>query len=346
MLSRRPMSQNPTRSTRPLDLASDLDRVGEIMAAAFPEELARRRTTVSALTRPLRLAMPFLRIAARMSLYVKHRMTGAVSLEGDSIASVVLMKPMGHDTSRWYIGPIATDPDLRRKGHGSAALRCAIALARTHGARFCLLDVRTDNDAAIGLYEGLGFRRYDGWDLLEAAPGPAADGPLLSDGYRIVRCPARWHRVRFRIAVDEVSQEHIALDPPSPDEFRIGLLERAIVRVQLRAAGTQMTRRLVEYRGKPVGWFGVRRNRTGQHTFTVHVARSHAEALADPLVGLALERLAAGPALPIQTRVGWGTPEALAACKRRGFRLVESNVRLGLDVSDRVSEDDCALRKP
>ncbi len=333
------MSQNRRRSTRPLDLASDLDRVGETMAAAFPEELARRRTTVSALTRSLRLAMPALRIAARISPYVKHRMAGAVSLEEGSIASVVLMKPMGRDTSRWYIGPVATDPDLRRKGHGSSALRCAIALARTHGARFCLLDVRTDNDAAIGLYEGLGFRRYDGWDLLEAAPGLAADGPPLPDGYRIVRCLVRWHRVRFRIAVNEASEEHLTLDPPSPDEFRIGLLERAIVRVQLRAAGAQMTRRLVEHRGEPVGWFGVRRNRTGQHTFAVHVATPHAEALANPLVGLALEGLAAGPALPIQTRVRWAAPEVLAACKRRGFRIVESNVRLGLDMSDRIPEE-------
>ncbi len=51
---------------------------------------------------------------------------------------------------------IGVDPTVRRRGVGRRLLTELLTAA---GSRRVLLDVRTDNDAAIGLYRTFGFRR-------------------------------------------------------------------------------------------------------------------------------------------------------------------------------------------
>jgi [ribosomal protein S18]-alanine N-acetyltransferase len=70
---------------------------------------------------------------------------------------------------------IATHPDDRRKGAGSALMRTLIGYAVEHHSRLVLLEVRRTNRPAIRLYRSLGFsaigvrRRYyaDGEDAIE-----------------------------------------------------------------------------------------------------------------------------------------------------------------------------------
>jgi ribosomal-protein-alanine N-acetyltransferase len=50
-------------------------------------------------------------------------------------------------------------PDWQRKGHGSALLREAIAIATARGARSIFLEVRPTNAGAQALYTRFGFRR-------------------------------------------------------------------------------------------------------------------------------------------------------------------------------------------
>jgi ribosomal-protein-alanine N-acetyltransferase len=52
---------------------------------------------------------------------------------------------------------LAVDPPARRQGLGRALVRAAAAHARSLGAGILFLEVATDNQAATGLYEGLGF---------------------------------------------------------------------------------------------------------------------------------------------------------------------------------------------
>jgi len=82
---------------------------------------------------------------------------------------------------------IAVTPSLRRSGLGRTLLRAALARCPSLGVERVFLEVRADNEAAIGLYESLGFtragrrRRYyalDGCDalilVLAVAPAPAS----------------------------------------------------------------------------------------------------------------------------------------------------------------------------
>jgi ribosomal protein S18 acetylase RimI-like enzyme len=54
---------------------------------------------------------------------------------------------------------LATTPQARGKGVGSALIAAAEDTARSRGCRALRLEVRTDNAVALGLYERLGYRR-------------------------------------------------------------------------------------------------------------------------------------------------------------------------------------------
>ncbi|HEX6525196.1 MAG TPA: GNAT family N-acetyltransferase [Streptosporangiaceae bacterium] len=80
----------------------------------------------------------------------------------DTVAGYVLVKPVtplkenAHVTS---IAGLAVAPDARGRGVATALLAAAEQHARDHGARKLSLRVLSSNDAALRLYERLGFRR-------------------------------------------------------------------------------------------------------------------------------------------------------------------------------------------
>ena len=57
-----------------------------------------------------------------------------------------------------YVTNVAVLPQYRRQGIGERLLRAAIDGARARGCAFLSLEVRVGNEAAIRLYEKLGFR--------------------------------------------------------------------------------------------------------------------------------------------------------------------------------------------
>lgn len=70
--------------------------------------------------------------------------------------ALVLLRA-GSDRARLY--SIAVDAASRGRGFGARLLSDAEAQARRAGARAMRLEVRTDNAAAVALYEARGYRR-------------------------------------------------------------------------------------------------------------------------------------------------------------------------------------------
>lgn len=56
---------------------------------------------------------------------------------------------------------VAVAPSLRRRGVGRALVEDVVARARAEGAARILLEVRASNAAAVELYLGLGFARFN-----------------------------------------------------------------------------------------------------------------------------------------------------------------------------------------
>lgn len=82
------------------------------------------------------------------------------------------------NSSRWRLYSIATSAQARGMGLGRALLEHAISYARQHGASALSLEVKTDNQAAIALYQALDFAVVD--LLLNYY-----DDNQHSDGYRM-----------------------------------------------------------------------------------------------------------------------------------------------------------------
>ena len=117
---------------RPLDLG-DLNAVERLEQRAYPTPWSRSMFA-SELAKPTSICL------------------GA--FEGDELAGYVI-------TSRyvdaWHIMNVAVDPDLRRRGVATALLERLFELTHGDERRGYTLEVRVSNDAAIQLYERLGF---------------------------------------------------------------------------------------------------------------------------------------------------------------------------------------------
>jgi [ribosomal protein S18]-alanine N-acetyltransferase len=74
---------------------------------------------------------------------------------GDLLGYFVLMVAAGEA----HLLNLSVAPAWQRKGHGSALLREASALARLRGARGIFLEVRPSNAGAQALYTRFGFRK-------------------------------------------------------------------------------------------------------------------------------------------------------------------------------------------
>lgn len=73
------------------------------------------------------------------------------------LGTAVVFFRKGSTVARLY--SIASRPEARGKGVGTALIAASEASARQHRCRALRLEVRTDNAAAIRLYEQLGYRR-------------------------------------------------------------------------------------------------------------------------------------------------------------------------------------------
>lgn len=79
------------------------------------------------------------------------------SIQRQLLGSAVLFFRKRSLSARLY--SLATEPDARGRGVGRALLDAVITVARQRGCHVLRLEVRTDNRAAIALYEQSGFRR-------------------------------------------------------------------------------------------------------------------------------------------------------------------------------------------
>lgn len=119
---------------------------------------------------------PWSRDALRRAIADENQLCRVALAEGVPVAfACYLVTPGSADLSM-----VAVDPAHRRKGIARALLAHTLPLLPPLGAGCCLLEVRSQNQAAIALYQKLGF------EALARRPGmyqhPAEDGFLMALG--------------------------------------------------------------------------------------------------------------------------------------------------------------------
>ena len=122
---------------------TDLD-IRRLTYADLPQVIAIERR---AFPTPWSLAMFVLELSKPSGICL------AALIEDRIVAYLVCSR---YDTV-WHLMNVAVDPDLRRRGIGSALLERLFELADRPNEQYTL-EVRTSNGSAIKLYERFGFR--------------------------------------------------------------------------------------------------------------------------------------------------------------------------------------------
>lgn len=126
---------NPETIIRPATLA-DISTILEIENLCFDSDQFTKKQFV------------YLIVKSKGSFYL-------VQYEGKTVAYLSLLSHAQTNNLRIY--SIAVSPEVRGKKIGTLLINKAIEYARLHGNKAITLEVKVSNEAAIGLYEKMGF---------------------------------------------------------------------------------------------------------------------------------------------------------------------------------------------
>jgi predicted GNAT family acetyltransferase len=90
-----------------------------------------------------------------------NRVTGAFA--GSQLVAIAACHVYSRQYSVATIGAVATHPDYRRRGYCSAVTEAVVKLLAGDVETICL-NVHSENEAAIRIYERLGFERHQSYE--------------------------------------------------------------------------------------------------------------------------------------------------------------------------------------
>jgi len=143
-------------------LAHDLPAIADLIEIAYQDELALTGSNLVQRLRQLAAMSPLIRVIDRVAAVLD----GYVWIqEGKLVGNITL----GHGSSvpgapiagSWTISNVAVHPHYRGRGIAGRLVDAALFHLKAIGARCVLLQVRSDNDPAVALYEHRGFAVYE-----------------------------------------------------------------------------------------------------------------------------------------------------------------------------------------
>jgi ribosomal protein S18 acetylase RimI-like enzyme len=192
------------RGLRPLDPRKDLNQVADLIEEAFTGELEPGGIAALRDLRMLSRMGPLVGLMARSDPYLEDVLGGFVWVEDDRVVGNVTIQRLDAYGSRWQVANVAVTKDYQGRGIGRALVQAALERIAERRGSWAVLQVRSDNPVAKGLYQQLGFE-----NLTE-------DVMLQLD-----RLPPRWPRLSRRLGYDPIAMTNGRLATPwSPRAVR------------------------------------------------------------------------------------------------------------------------------
>ena len=139
---------------RPINSTRDVAQVAALVEAAFADDMdAAGRTAM----REMRWLGRLFGWADIFNAPGQGIMPGFVWVEEGRIVGNVTVRRLSSFGHGWMVGNVAVEPAWRKRGIARRLMEAAIDQARSHQAEWISLQVRSDNAAARGLYQSLGF---------------------------------------------------------------------------------------------------------------------------------------------------------------------------------------------
>lgn len=321
---------NTKEKIRAFDIQNDMDGMVDLIEIAFAGDLARWGSNFREQMQMAQKVVPLLKFLRRVSSVFRHTFDGFVWENGRQMAAFVMVQKVGLSQTHWQIGNVATHPDYRRRGLARKLVTKAMDHAKTHGATMCTLEVRAVAEPAYNLYRSLGFLHYDSHTVLKLDTLPTLKAKPLP-GYRIRAMKFGEWRARHTLVQRETPQEVQDFLPISEAEYRISPIERVITPLGLRFQRLDVLRWAVEKDGEIVGTLLLAANRKPNlpHEIEIHVLPDHREALAEPLLTLALETLQSYPREAARISVRTSYTAFISLLKQYQFVEIDVNHELG-----------------
>lgn len=143
---------------RPVDARRDMAAVADLIERSFNRELDGKSRRMVREMRTFGRAGWLGWLVGHFFLPPAAYPRGFVWEEGDQVVGNASLLPAFPASARWVLANVAVHPDQRRRGIARRLVEACVGLAESEGAREVLLQVRSANEGALGLYRALGFR--------------------------------------------------------------------------------------------------------------------------------------------------------------------------------------------
>lgn len=249
--------------------------------------------------------------------------------DGQVVGNVSLRRARGR--RGYLIGNVVVHPEWRGQGIGRALMRAAMDRVSRRGARWVGLEVRADNDVALRLYEGLGFREVGRTHYMLRPAGLAWDGP--SPSAAVVR-PGRGRDGDALVALmrEMISKEHRPLLEVEEADYQPGWRrrlaqwlrgEREVWAVVEGSEGLRGAVRAVRKRGRFPNELEI-------------LVEPGEEGVAPTLVRYGLATLNGSPRKPVGVSLPAWTEALVAALEDEGFEEIRVLVQMKRSLREHI----------
>lgn len=317
------------RGLRPLDPRKDLNQVADLIEEAFTGELEPGGIAALRDLRMLSRMGPLVSLMARSDPYLEDVLGGFVWVEDDRVVGNVTIQRLDAYGSRWQIANVAVTRNYQGRGIGRALVAAALDRIAERRGSWAVLQVRSDNAVAKGLYQRMGFEGLTEDVLLQLdrlpVSTPAAE-PL--DGLRAYRHD-EWQR---RYALEAACRSELAQwwRPVRSHDF-MQLAESRMGEKAWELMGRNTIRRWAVQGAQPglAAWLWVDARRwQGMHRLAMAVHPSCRGQLEQPLVNHALSFLSDYPRWPVRVEHQGEHRELIQALETAGFRVLRNHLAM------------------
>lgn len=207
------------RGVRPLNPTHDLRRVALLLEESFRQDLGALHSWSRI---PVVRDVGATLVATAFMPVPTESLRGFVYEENGNILGNVTLTLDESRERRWLISNVAVAEKFRRHGIARQLMVAAVDEARARGAQWIILNVRPWNEAAIHLYETLGFETID--TETQYARTRAREFDVEPLPLRPLRNQEL--RAAFEVARAGMSERLLMFRPPVMSEFGVRMEDR------------------------------------------------------------------------------------------------------------------------
>jgi ribosomal protein S18 acetylase RimI-like enzyme len=321
------------RGLRPLDPHKDLNQVADLIEEAFTGELEPGGIAALRDLRMLSRMGPLVGLMARSDPYLEDVLGGFVWVEDDRVVGNVTIQRLDAYGSRWQIANVAVTKAFQGRGIGRALVEAALERIAERRGSWAVLQVRSDNVVAKGLYQRLGFESLTEDVLLQLDRLPP--GTLHADtpaGLRLYRHD-EW---QARYTLESACRSELAQwwRPVRSHDF-MQLAENRLGEKVWEALGRNRVRRwAVQGEHGLAAWLSIDARRwDGIHRLAFAIHPRYRGQLEQLLVQYALSFLSEYPRWPVRVEHQGEHGELVEALQAAGFRMVRDHLAMRYKVA-------------